>query len=60
MSCSKPQALHVPAIVKFAFHNFRTSEKKEKDVVKKKWHAKCNLCETDITETAGTTSSFTR
>lgn len=51
---------HVPAIVKFAFNDFRTSEKTENGTVKKKWHAKCNKCKIEITETCGTTSSFSR
>jgi len=53
-------AAHVPAVVKFAFHDFRISEKKEGGIMKKKWHAKCNVCQIGITETSGTTSSFTR
>jgi hypothetical protein len=53
-------SVHVPRIIKFGYHDFRESRKIEKDIIKHKWHAKCNFCELEITETRGTTSSWVR
>ena len=50
----------VPNVVKYGFYDFKESEKADKGVLKKKWHAKCNICKVEISESRGTTSSFTR
>ena len=42
----------VPSIVKFAYSDFITSERK--------WTAKCQHCSEKITETRGTSSGFVR
>ncbi|XP_065679735.1 uncharacterized protein LOC136094083 [Hydra vulgaris] len=49
-----------PAIIKFGYCDFRESHQVIKDKVKFKTHAKCNICKEPITETKGTTSSYTR
>ena len=43
-----------PEIVKFAFTQFEINEKQPK------WHAVCYWCKASISETLGTTSSFSR
>jgi hypothetical protein len=51
---------HISDVIKFDFIEFTESEKVEKGVLKRKWHAKCKVCNVVITETRGTTSSFAR
>ncbi len=53
-------AERIPSIIKFGYHDFGESQKIVKNEVKYRTHAKCNVCELTITETRGTTSSYTR
>ncbi len=57
---SKTTKSHIPCVVEFAYHDLRESEKVIKNEVKYKWSAKCNICEHEIIETLGTTTSFGR
>ena len=50
----------IPAVIKFRYCDFRESQKVIKGEVKLKTHAKCIICKESITETRGTTSSYTR
>lgn len=55
-----PTPAHQPNVVKFGYHDFRVRQKLVKGILRCKIHAKCNSCNVDISETRGTTSSFTR
>ena len=50
----------IPGIIEFGYCDFCKNQKLIKGEVKFKTHVKCTICAEIITETKGTTSSYTR